>query len=168
MKTLRIAKIIEESFVDGPGIRFVIFAQGCKNHCKNCHNPSTHDLNGGYEITIEEILSKIKANPLLSGVTFSGGEPFLQAKNFSELSQKIHKLNLNIITYTGYLFEDLVKNATPQNAWLELLKNTDILIDGPYIENQRSMELKFKGSKNQRIILTKDTLAQNKLIETEF
>lgn len=152
---MRISGIISESIVDGPGIRFVVFAQGCKHHCKGCHNPSTFDLNGGFAIEIDSIINEIKKNPLLKGVTFSGGEPFLQAEAFTELAKKCHELGLDVISYTGYTFENLVSGFDTHPDWKSLLQNIDILIDGPFIEEKKSLLLKFIGSSNQRILNAK-------------
>lgn len=163
MSKLRLSGIINESIVDGPGLRFVIFAQGCPHHCIGCHNPQTFDPNGGYEEEIDEILQKIKSNPLLQGVTFSGGEPFMQAKNFSFLAKKIHEMNLNVMSYTGYLFEDLLKKPD----FKELLQNVDILVDGPFIKEKKNLMLKFKGSENQRIIDVQNSLKCNKIFMIE-
>lgn len=176
MSKLRISGIIEESIVDGPGIRFVIFSQGCYHNCPGCHNPATHDLNGGYEITVDDIMDKIKKNPLLSGVTFSGGEPFLQSKAFSELAKKIHDLGLNVITYTGYTMEQFFnwddesyQGKRPEdNHWKDLLENTDILIDGPFILEKKSLLIKFRGSSNQRIIDPKKSLSLKKVVEIQI
>ena len=101
MKPLRLAGVIRESIVDGPGIRLVIFTQGCPHHCEGCHNPETHDPAGGYISQPENILNAIRQNPLLQGVTFSGGEPFAQAPALAELGRRIRKLGLGIMTYTG-------------------------------------------------------------------
>lgn len=163
MSKLRLSGIINESIVDGPGLRFVIFAQGCPHHCDGCHNPQTFDPNGGYEEDIDEILKKIKSNPLLQGVTFSGGEPFMQAKAFTSLAKKIHGMNLNVMSYTGYLFENILKNPD----FKELLQNIDILVDGPFIKEQKNLMLKFKGSENQRIIDVQKSLKKNEIVLME-
>lgn len=163
---MKISGIINESIVDGPGIRFVIFAQGCQHHCPGCHNPQTHDIGNGYEISIDEIILKIKKSRLTSGVTFSGGEPFLQAKEFFHLAKKIKELKYHIISYTGYTFEEILLNKN--KYFRKLLEISDILIDGKFILGQKSIDLKFRGSKNQRIILPKKSLACGKIIETEF
>lgn len=168
MPKLRIAGIVKESVVDGPGIRFVIFSQGCKHNCKGCHNPETHDVNSGKLVDTEEILDEIKKDPLLLGVTFSGGEPFLQAKPFADLAKQIHKLGLDIITYTGYKFETLISKMNKENNYEELLNNTDILVDGEFILEEKSLMLKFRGSKNQRVIDVKESLKEKKIIEINF
>jgi anaerobic ribonucleoside-triphosphate reductase activating protein len=149
---MRISGYVEESIVDGTGIRFVIFAQGCKHKCKGCHNPQTHDFNGGYEITIDEILEKIKANPMIDGVTFSGGDPMEQAKEFTILAKEIKKLGLNIWCYTGYTFGHLIRHYTAHNGYMELLNEIDVLVDGKFVESLKDGTLAFRGSSNQMII----------------
>lgn len=149
---LRINGIIEESIVDGEGIRFVVFTQGCKHNCPGCHNPSTHPVDGGERVDIESILKQALENPLLDGVTFSGGEPFLQAGPLSELAKGIKKAGLNITAYTGYTYERLLQIAKDNDDIASLLSLTDTLIDGPYVEELRDLSLAFRGSKNQRII----------------
>ena len=120
---IRISGIIPESIVDGWGIRFTIFSQGCELDCPSCHNPQTHDINGGYEMDINDIFNKIRSTPIISGVTFSGGEPFLQAQAFSELAEMIHnQTKLDIITYTGYTLKNCLK----------LLKTLDICDVGTF------------------------------------
>ncbi|MEG0377733.1 MAG: anaerobic ribonucleoside-triphosphate reductase activating protein [Eubacterium sp.] len=150
MKSLRINGIIEESIVDGPGIRFVIFTQGCPHHCPGCHNPQTHAFDTGYFIDTQELLSKIIENPLLMGVTFSGGEPFSQAEPLAELAKQLHKKGLDIVTYTGYTLETLYAQKDPHIN--TLLLQTDTLIDGPFEQSKRDPALSFRGSTNQRII----------------
>lgn len=147
---LRIAGLVEESIVDGEGIRFVIFTQGCPHHCPGCHNPATHSFEGGTLVNIKEIYERIKENPLLQGVTFSGGEPFMQASTLFELGKKIKELGLDLTVYTGFVYEELIEKKLPGAD--ELLSITDVLIDGPYVESERDLTLKFRGSKNQRII----------------
>lgn len=164
---IRIAGLVEDSIVDGPGIRFTIFTQGCPHHCYNCHNPQTHALDGGYVISIDDIVAKLTANKLLSGVTFSGGEPILQAASLALLAQRIKQsMNLSIILYTGYLFEELQASDDP--AIRELLQYIDIVVDGPYIDAQHDYNLKFRGSANQRIIDVPQSLATNTVLETSF
>ena len=152
MAKIRLAGIVRESIVDGPGIRFVVFTQGCKHNCKGCHNPGTHDLNGGYESSTENIIAEIKKNPLLRGVTFSGGDPFLQPEPLVIIAKEVHALKMDVVTYTGYTYEQILSRAKCNSAWEQLLKETDILIDGPFILEQRDLSLQFRGSKNQRII----------------
>lgn len=163
---IRISGLVNDSIVDGPGLRYTVFTQGCLFNCKGCHNPQTHDLNGGRLIKINEIINEIKKNPLLSGVTISGGEPFLQVPEILALVQEIKKLNLDVIIYTGYTFEEL--NAMNDDKINEIISLADYLIDGRFNLSLRSLELVFRGSSNQRIIDLKKTLKNNKVIETDF
>lgn len=160
---IRIAGIINESIVDGPGIRMVVFAQGCRHKCPGCHNPETHAFDGGTLVTIESILEQARKNPLLDGLTFSGGDPFEQAEAFAMLAKEGKKLNLDIVTYTGYTYEYLLENASKHRGWGELLDETDILIDGRYEAGRRNLLLKFRGSENQRIIDVKRTKTENRI-----
>lgn len=163
---LRIAGTANDSIVDGPGIRFTVFTQGCPHHCEGCHNPQTHDFEGGQICDTEELLKKISGNPLLDGVTFSGGEPFCQAKALAELGREVKKLGLDIITYTGYEFEELYKNRE-KNGWSELLEVTDILIDGKFILAQKDWNIKFRGSRNQRYLDCKASLSAGKAVDAQ-
>lgn len=165
---LRLAGVIRESIVDGPGWRFVVFAQGCKHNCKECHNPETHDMNGGYESSVERIIEAIKPNKLLKGVTLSGGDPFEQAENFSVLAKEVHNLGLDVVTYTGYTFEQLYKGKSQNEGWLHLLEQTDILIDGKFEISKKSLNCKFRGSTNQRILDAKKSLEKGVAIEIEI
>jgi len=165
MSDLRIAGCTNDSIVDGPGLRYTIFTQGCPHNCKGCHNPGTHDANCGKLINIEKIVDEVKKNPLLDGITLSGGEPFAQAEVAGKLAKKVKQdLNLSVITYTGYLFENLLKDEKNK----ELLENTDILIDGPFVIGEKSLDLMYRGSKNQRAIDVKESLKQNRIIEYKF
>lgn len=152
--SIRVAGIVRESIVDGPGVRFTIFCQGCPHACKGCHNEQTHDFSKGYDVSIEKLLEEIEKDKLLSGVTFSGGEPFCQAESFYELAKKIHSnlKELNILTYTGYTYEELVEMGRNNEYIEKLLSETDFLIDGRYVESEKDLTLPFRGSKNQRYI----------------
>lgn len=152
VRELRIAGLVDDSVVDGPGLRLTIFVQGCFHHCPGCHNPETHDPSGGRLCKLDEILDIYTDNPLLEGITFSGGEPFLQALPLAALAESIHSLGGTVMTYTGFVFEDLVKGANPPPGSFQLLEATDLLVDGPYKEDLRSLELEFCGSSNQRIL----------------
>lgn len=161
---LRISDIIKESIVDGPGFRFVIFTQGCDRKCPECHNPQTHDRNGGRSIDVSDIFSMIKKNPLLDGVTFSGGEPFYQSDELSKLGIMCHEAGLNVITYTGYKYEELLEMPEARC----LLEQTDVLVDGPFLVNEKSLEIKFRGSKNQRMIDVSRSLQNKEVILYEM
>ena len=131
---IRIAGTVSESIVDGPGIRYTIFTQGCPHHCEGCHNPETHDFSGGR----------------LKGVTFSGGEPFCQPAPLYDLAKRIKEnTKLDIMAYTGFTFEQLVEKSKTDEDVKNLLSVVDILVDGKFILAQRSLELHFKGSRNQ-------------------
>lgn len=162
---IRISGITEESVVDGPGIRLVVFTQGCIHNCEGCHNPTTHDLNGGFEIDTDEIFAKIKKNPMLDGVTFSGGDPFLHVEPLLDLAKKCHAEGLNVISYTGFTWEALLRNEA---KYLEFLQNIDCLIDGKFILAEKSLNLAFRGSKNQRIIDVPKSLEYDTVILKEI
>lgn len=148
---MRLAGILSESVVDGPGVRFVVFSQGCRHHCPGCHNPDTWDPDGGEEATVKSVLKQIKKKrKYICGITLSGGDPFLQAEEMAKLAFEARKLDLDIVTYTGYIYEELLELNLPGSQ--DLLDATDILIDGPFIEEQKDISLSFCGSKNQRII----------------
>ncbi len=150
--TLRLAGIVRESIVDGPGIRFTVFCQGCPHGCQGCHNPETHDFSGGKEVSLEKILQEIDKDPLLAGVTFSGGEPFCQAEGFARLAELVKERGLSVTVFSGYTYEALTEAAEKDREVRRLLELTDILIDGPYVEEERDLTLQFRGSGNQRII----------------
>jgi anaerobic ribonucleoside-triphosphate reductase activating protein len=147
---LRISGVEPESIVDGKGIRYVIFTQGCPHRCPGCHNPQTHSFEGGKEADIRKLFEEICANPLLKGVTFSGGEPFCQPAPLAELALMVHARGLDVTAFTGYLYEDLLKMDDPDVG--ALLERTDVLIDGPFIAAQKDLTLVFRGSRNQRVI----------------
>ena len=163
---IKIAGVVEESIVDGPGIRFVIFTQGCPHKCVGCHNPQTHDFNMGRYENIDKLAQKIDENPLLSGITLSGGEPFLQSLELVQLIEKIKNKNLNVITYTGYTYEELIQSKN-KNV-LDLLNKTDILIDGKFVLELKDENLMFRGSSNQRAIDVKRSIKENRIIEYDF
>ena len=143
---MRIANYIHDSIVDGPGLRFTLFVQGCSHHCKGCHNPQTHDPNGGRECTEQEIIEAMLSNPLLDGLTLSGGEPFDQAESCAVIAKAAKEAGLSVWAYTGYTLEQLLQRRD------ELLEYVDVLVDGPFMLEQRSLNLKWRGSRNQRII----------------
>jgi anaerobic ribonucleoside-triphosphate reductase activating protein len=161
---VRIAGVVKESIVDGPGIRLVVFAQGCRHHCDGCHNPATHDFNGGQLVALDTIIDEMQKNPLLDGITLSGGEPFEQPQAFAELARRAQELGYHVIAYTGYRYETLIANKDQQ----QLLEHTDLLVDGKFEITQKSLMLKFRGSKNQRIIDLNQSRLQNKIILSEM
>ena len=149
---LRLSGVISESIVDGPGFRYVVFTQGCPHGCPGCHNPQTHDYNGGTLIDPLTLLPEIDENPLLAGVTFSGGEPFCQPEALLPLAREIKARGLHLLIFSGYTYEQLQAMAASSEATAQLLRLCDTLIDGPYIEEQRDLTLQFRGSANQRIL----------------
>lgn len=161
---IKLSGVINDSICDGLGLRYVIFTQGCPHHCDKCHNPQTHDFYGGYVGDTDELFESIKNNPLLQGVTFSGGEPFCQAEVLSTLGKRIHDIGLNVYTYTGYTYEYLISHMNDDNHYDDLLKQTDVLIDGPFIYELKSMDCKYRGSTNQRLIDVNKSMNSNEII----
>ncbi|WP_297967579.1 anaerobic ribonucleoside-triphosphate reductase activating protein [uncultured Anaerovibrio sp.] len=161
MASIKIAGTVNDSVVDGEGYRFTIFTQGCPHDCIGCHNPQTHDFDGGRVEDTEDILKVVLDNPLLQGVTFSGGEPFCQPGPLADLARRLHEHHLDVWCYTGYTMDQLLQ-GTPQQ--LELLKELDVLVDGPYQEWKRDISLSFRGSSNQRIIDVQESLRKNQII----
>ena len=166
-KVLRIAGIVRESIVDGKGIRFTVFCQGCPHHCPGCHNPQTHPFDGGSLVKIERIAQEIGKNPLLQGVTFSGGEPFCQACAFAELAKLVHAMpgNLDVTCYSGWTYEQLLEKAETEPDVAALLGECDYLVDGPFVLAKRDLTLRFRGSSNQRFLDLKKSRAAGKAIE---
>lgn len=183
--SLRLAGVVRESIVDGPGLRFAIFCQGCPHNCPKCHNQDTHDFSGGYDCNIQKIVNAIEENPLLSGVTFSGGEPSHQPVAFLEIAKKVKSRGLNIWMYSGYTLEELLSRANStisdldnmnenssqtsekneeQVALKGLLSLIDVLVDGKFINELKDLTLPFRGSRNQRIIDMAATKRHNKII----
>jgi len=149
---MRLSGITAESLVDGPGLRFVIFTQGCLHRCPKCHNPTSWDIDAGEEFSVKEIIRKIKKQKKIQGVTFSGGEPFLQAEELSQTAIAAHQAGFDVVTYTGYTYEELLELKKNSAGIASLLCATDLLIDGRYIHKERAVDLPFRGSSNQRII----------------
>ncbi len=169
MKNLvfRIAGVTNDSVVDGVGLRSTIFFQGCPHHCPGCHNPETWQMDTGQEVSFVELLTKLKLSSLTTGVTFSGGEPFLQAKNAAILAAYLKHLHLNIWVYTGYTWEYLINNLENQAQQL-LLNYIDVLVDGPFIVQQQQTGLIFRGSTNQRLIKVKESLALGRVVQWQL
>jgi anaerobic ribonucleoside-triphosphate reductase activating protein len=148
---MRLSGITPESLVDGPGLRYVIFTQGCLHCCPHCHNQASWDINGGKEYSVKQVIRLIKQQKKKKrGVTFSGGEPFLQAAELAEVAAAAHQKGWDVVTYTGFTHEELLESA--DEGVKALLAASDILIDGKYIHELRSMDLQFRGSENQRVI----------------
>lgn len=145
---IRVAGITQDSIVDGKGLRFVVFTQGCPHHCPGCHNPETHSFGGGKLVEVQEVIEQMNANPLSDGLTLSGGEPFCQPFACAEIAKSAKERGMNVWCYTGYRLEEL---NTMYGAY-ELLQYVDVLVDGRFIQSKRSLDLEFRGSSNQRVI----------------
>ena len=152
---LTIAGVVKESIVDGPGIRYTVFTQGCPHHCPGCHNPQTWAFEGGQPTTAQALFEDFQKDPILKGITFSGGEPFCQTEPLTELAKLVHGAGKDVTIFTGYTYEQLLEKQDP--AVDALLAQCDLLIDGPFVMAQRNLELRFGGSENQRLIDMKKT-----------
>lgn len=161
---VKIAGITKESLVDGPGIRYVIFSQGCSHNCRGCHNPTTHSFKEGVEMDVEEIVNDVLNSKHIDGVTFSGGDPFYQPKEFKYIAHKLHENDINIMSYTGFTYEKIIESSEMK----DLLEDIDILIDGPFVENKKTFKIPFRGSENQRAIDVQNSLKESKVIELDF
>ena len=154
---MKIYGLVQDSIVDGPGFRFACFVQGCPHGCPGCHNPDSHDPDGGREMAVEEVAAELLKNPLTDGLTLTGGEPFAQAADCLRLAQTAHSHGLNVWSYSGWTFEHLRDEGTPEQK--ALLKELDVLIDGLFLLEQRTLTLPWRGSPNQRVIDVKASLA---------
>lgn len=167
-KKIRLSGIAYESLVNGPGIRRVFFSQGCRHNCEGCFNPETHDFNGGEEKDMDDLIKDVLDNPMLKGVTFSGGDPLERAEDFAYMAEAFKKKNLNIWCYTGYKFEDIINNLDNNKGWKLLLSNIDVLVDGKFEEDNKQDGLKFRGSTNQRIIDVPNSLKNGEVITLDY
>ena len=159
---LTIAGVVKESIVDGPGIRYTVFTQGCPHHCPGCHNPQTWAFVGGQEITPQTLFEDFQKDPILKGITFSGGEPFCQPEPLTELAMLVHGEGKDVTIFTGFTYEQLLeKNDPAVNA---LMDQCDLLIDGPFVLEQRNLELRFRGSENQRLIDMRKAREQGQVV----
>ncbi len=163
---IKLAGTVNDSIVDGPGIRFTVFVQGCPHNCPGCHNPQTHDFSGGTVGDTDELMKKILSNPLLDGVTFSGGEPFCQAEALLTLGKQIKENGLNLMAYTGYTLEYLLEKGTQVQK--DLFALCDYVVDGPFIMEQKSYLLLFKGSANQRILKGFESITKKEPVLAEI
>lgn len=159
---IKVAGIVNESIVDGPGFRLAVFTQGCPHHCPECHNPQTHDFEGGQWMDTDAIIQMTRENILLDGVTFSGGEPFCQPEACAAIAGAIRAAGLNVWSYSGYTFEQLLgKN----DACRAFLRQIDVLVDGPFLIEKRTLDMRFRGSSNQRLIDVQKSLASGTAVE---
>jgi anaerobic ribonucleoside-triphosphate reductase activating protein len=162
---LQLAGFKPESIVDGPGIRATVYFQGCPHGCPGCHNPETHDPQGGRSFELAAVVKWIALRPNLSGVTFSGGEPFAQVKAAAALADQVAAINLNIVVYSGYTYEVLQKLSVADYHARRLLSAAWLLIDGPYHEQDQDLNLPYRGSRNQRIIDLQSSAFEGKIVE---
>lgn len=158
---IRVAGIEDDSIVDGPGFRLTVFTQGCPHDCPGCHNPETHPFDGGKIMDADAIVKMMKDNPLLDGITLSGGDPFCQPEPCAYLARKAKDMGLNVWAYSGWTFEALM--GMPEVR--PLLESVDVLVDGPFILARRTLELRFRGSRNQRLIDVPASLAEGRAVE---
>ncbi len=164
MKIRLAAPLQYDSVVDGEGIRTVIWTQGCSHNCKGCHNPETHDFNGGALIDIEDIKKELMNLKFQDGITLSGGDPFMQPDACLEIAKFAKKIGLNVWTYTGFTFDQLKTLGRTKPVIIELLKNIDVLIDGKFVLEEKTYEAPYRGSKNQRIIDVQQSLIKNEIV----
>lgn len=161
MKIRLAAPLQTYSYVDGKGIRMVIWNQGCKMACPGCHNPETHSLCGGKEIDIEDLEKEITKYSLHhQGITLSGGDPFLQPEQNKRLAVLAHNIGLDVWAYCGQTYEQLLQDENKR----KLLEECDVLIDGPFVLGQRDVRLAFRGSTNQRLIDVQKSINQGKVV----
>lgn len=162
---LQLAGFKKESIVDGPGIRATVFFQGCPHLCPGCHNPEAQDPLGGSMISVGELVRMISKNNDITGITFSGGEPFAQAPAAAALADQVRSLGLNLVIYSGYTFEKLLILGQADPSIRKLLEGAWLLIDGPYLESEQDLNLAFRGSRNQRIVDLQETLKEDIVVE---
>lgn len=165
---LRVAGIVPESIVDGPGIRLALFVQGCSHRCAGCHNPESQDPGGGVKFSLDAIMEQIAAASSLDGVSFSGGEPFEQPAPLARLGKEIRARNLGLVLYSGYTFEELLLMGCRDRNVSSLLECGNILIDGPYLEAERDLSIPFRGSRNQRILDLPESLRLGQAVEVQM
>lgn len=164
---LRVAGLVPESIVDGPGIRLALFVQGCSRRCPGCHNPEAQDPRGGVEMTVEQLQERIRSARGIDGVTFTGGEPFEQAAPLARLGEAILEMGLNLVLYSGYTFEELLQASDGDRNIRRLLEAGWLLVDGPFILAQRDLSLPYRGSRNQRLLHLPRSLRERKPVPWE-
>lgn len=164
-RTLNIAGFDEDGIADGPGLRIVLFVQGCPHHCPGCQNPQTWEFGKGTEVSVRELYDRIRANPLDTGVTFSGGEPFSQPDALADLAEMLRP-HYDLASFSGYTWEGLMALSKTRPGVMRLLRNLDILVDGPFVQARRDRLLMFRGSANQRILDVQASLKANAAVWT--
>ena len=166
--TVRLAGVVRESIVDGPGIRLTVFTQGCPHHCPGCHNPQTHDPSGGYDCELQKILDAVEQNPMLRGITLSGGEPFEQAKELLPLVRAVIEMGRDVVAFSGYTFEQLIEKSKETPEIKEILSLCCMLVDGRFVMAERDLTLRFRGSRNQRLINAAESVKAGEVILSEL
>ena len=159
---MKIAGLIQDSIVDGPGLRFVVFTQGCSLFCAGCQNPDTWDASGGVEMSVDHIVTQMLSNPLTDGLSLSGGEPFEQAADCARLAAIARENGLSVWVFTGKTYEELLEEAKYNTDVHKLLTLTDVLVDGRFILKERTLSIKWCSSNNQRIIDVQKSLKSGK------
>ncbi len=167
IETIRLAGMVNDSIVDGPGLRFVLFTQGCPHHCDACHNPESWKIQGGEEYSIEEVIKKFTSNKLLTGITLSGGEPLVQPFECEKIASAAKAANLNVLLFSGYRYEEIVKLSLIDENIANLMDKVDILIDGKFIKEEKDLTLRFRGSRNQNIIDVPKSRETGKIVVLE-
>ena len=158
------ADLQTDSIVDGPGLRAVIWTQGCSHNCPGCQNPQTHDFNGGGLVDLDLVKEAIDELEYHTGITFSGGDPMFQPDACLELAAYCKGKGYNIWVYTGFTFEELIKLSENKPVYLEFLKHIDVLVDGKFIQEEKNLNLLFRGSNNQRLIDVVKTLEKGEVV----
>ena len=164
MATARIAGMVKHSSVDGPGVRFTVFFQGCPHHCPGCHNPETWDPAGGEEISFEDLIEEINNTRYLDGITLSGGDPMMQPSAVIAAADAAHAKGLNVWCYSGWTFEEILEGKAGDTA-IEALNHIDVLVDGPFRLELLSKDCIYRGSSNQRLIDVPASLSAGKALE---
>ena len=158
------ADLQTDSIVDGPGLRAVLWTQGCGHHCEGCQNPQTWDFNGGGLVPIDMVKEAIDELKYQEGLTFSGGDPMYQPEACLEIAKYAKNKGLNIWVYTGFTFEELLKLSKNKKVYLDFLKEIDVLVDGRFLLSERDLNILFRGSRNQRLIDVKKTLEAGEIV----
>lgn len=161
---LSVLRVVYDTIVDGPGLRTSIYFAGCTHHCRGCHNPVSWNVNNGNLMTINELLDVVLDSDF-NNVTFSGGDPFYQVEGVTQLAKEIKShSNKTIWCYSGYRFEDILSNSKLS----QLLTYIDVLVDGPFIEEQKVDNKPFVGSSNQRLIDVAASLREGRVINFDL
>lgn len=162
MLTVRLAGTIPHSTVNGPGVRYVLFFQGCRHHCRDCQNPETWDFSGGTELPVTDITEELRNTRYIDGITLSGGDPLCQPEAAAEIARRAKEYGLSVWCYTGYTWEALLSGAAGESA-LAALQWIDVLVDGPFLPEEKTEQALYRGSGNQRLIDLPRSLEEHKV-----